>query len=252
MGCDFPFGLPRAFVDALRQHGPGRLPEVLCTAPAQPSSEASQLITALHQHCGDRAGFQRLIDEWGQTWHTHGDDAPRAGHKLLHRRTDQAMPGVSSTSPLQTRYVPVGKMYFEGLHRLVAADVSLPGLHAGRPRAIALEAYPGLLAHELLGRRSYKTDAKTEPAAQQARLIARMESVGAKVIVMGPYESGKSNEGLTDVHQLVTAYAAHAGYEEKEFLPLSQTILGRNSNHMAALGLSLHMRHTPLDIKPYI
>lgn len=30
---------------------------------------------------------------------------------------------------------------------------------------------------------------------------------------------------------------------ETEFLPLSQTILGRNSNHMAALGLSLHMRH---------
>ena len=27
------------------------------------------------------------------------------------------------------------------------------------------------------------------------------------------------------------------------FLPLSQTILGRNSNHMAALGVSLHMRH---------
>ena len=48
---------------------------------------------------------------------------------------------------------------------------------------------------------------------------------------------------VTDVHQLVTAYAAHAGYEEKEFLPLSEAILGRNSNHMAALGLSLHMRH---------
>ena len=179
MGCDFPFGLPRPFVDALRRHGPGRLPEVLRNAPAPPSSEAAQLITALHQHCGDRAGFQRLVDEWGQTWHTHGDDAPRAGHKLLHRRTDQAMPGVSSTSPLQTRYVPVGKMYFEGLHRLVAADVTLPGLHAGRPQAIALEAYPGLLAHELLGRRSYKTDAKAEPAAQQARLIARMDVVDA-------------------------------------------------------------------------
>ena len=27
------------------------------------------------------------------------------------------------------------------------------------------------------------------------------------------------------------------------FLPLSQTILGRNSNHLAALGMSMHMRH---------
>jgi glycerophosphoryl diester phosphodiesterase len=34
------------------------------------------------------------------------------------------------------------------------------------------------------------------------RLIARMESVDARVIVMGPYESGKSNEGLTEPAQL--------------------------------------------------
>jgi len=46
-----------------------------------------------------------------------------------------------------------------------------------------------------------------------------------------------------DLQRLVTDYAAHARYEEAEFLPLSETILGRNSNHMAALGLSLHMRH---------
>jgi hypothetical protein len=41
----------------------------------------------------------------------------------------------------------------------------------------------------------------------------------------------------------VSEYTAHAQFEEAEFLPLAQTILGRNSNHMAALGLSLHMRH---------
>jgi hemerythrin-like domain-containing protein len=45
------------------------------------------------------------------------------------------------------------------------------------------------------------------------------------------------------VRQLVKEYRAHAQYEETEFLPLSQTILGRNANHMAALGMSLHMRH---------
>jgi hypothetical protein len=44
----------------------------------------------------------------------------------------------------------------------------------------------------------------------------------------------------------VLAYNAHANYEETEFLPLAETILGRNANHMAALGLSLHMRHTPI------
>jgi hemerythrin-like domain-containing protein len=44
---------------------------------------------------------------------------------------------------------------------------------------------------------------------------------------------------------LIKRYKAHAGSEETVFLPLAEKILGRNSNHMAALGLSLHMRHVP-------
>lgn len=47
------------------------------------------------------------------------------------------------------------------------------------------------------------------------------------------------------IESLVRLYLAHAHFEEQEFLPLSETILARNSNHMAALGLSLHMRHMP-------
>ena len=46
------------------------------------------------------------------------------------------------------------------------------------------------------------------------------------------------------VDKLVALYSAHAAYEEAEFLPLSEKILGRNANHMSALGLTLHMRHT--------
>jgi hemerythrin-like domain-containing protein len=57
---------------------------------------------------------------------------------------------------------------------------------------------------------------------------------------------------VTDIESLVTRYRAHAQFEEAEFLPLSQTILGRNANHMAALGLSLHMRHTPVTVPGYI
>ena len=45
--------------------------------------------------------------------------------------------------------------------------------------------------------------------------------------------------------QLVDQYKAHARLEELEFLPMSEKILGRNGDHMAALGLSLHMRHQP-------
>lgn len=48
------------------------------------------------------------------------------------------------------------------------------------------------------------------------------------------------------IASLVDQYKAHARFEELEFLPLSEKILSRNSNHMAALGLSLHMRHQPV------
>lgn len=50
------------------------------------------------------------------------------------------------------------------------------------------------------------------------------------------------------VEELVRAYGAHAAFEESQFLPLAALILGRNGNHMAALGLSLHMRHAPQPI----
>jgi len=56
----------------------------------------------------------------------------------------------------------------------------------------------------------------------------------------------KGREAVLDadaVQALVRRYRDHAGFEEREFLPLSEAILGRNSHHMAALGLSLHLRH---------
>ena len=190
MGCDFPFGLPREFVEALATHGPGRLPDWLGGREPVPGvpperahalSETERLIRALHAHCADRAGFQQLVDGWGATWHA---ERP-SGSRLVHRTADLAVPGMVSTSPLQTRYVPVGKMYFEGLMRLVAADVTLPGQRPGRPHAVALEAYPGWLAREVLGRRSYKSDATTS----DDRLIARKDLVAA-------LEQGRTRLGL--------------------------------------------------------
>lgn len=155
---DFPFGLPRAFVDSL----------ALGSTCAEVSAE-------LHRRCADRMAFRALVDKWG--------NSRPAGQRLLHRRTDRALAGFSSTSPLQTRYVPVGFMYYEGLARLLAAGVTLPRLHAGDAQRQAVEGYPGLLAHELIGRRSYKNDASAE------RLIARKDLVDA-------LEQGRSRLGL--------------------------------------------------------
>ena len=55
---------------------------------------------------------------------------------------------------------------------------------------------------------------------------------------------------LEAIGQLAQEYRAHAVFEETELLPLSHTILSRNSNHMAALGLSLHVRHVSMNISP--
>jgi len=158
-GFDFPFGLPRAFV---QQQGLG--------------ATTSEVIGALRRRCATRMDFRALVDAWG--------NARPAGQRLLHRACDTALgAGISSTSPLQTRYVPVGFMYYEGLARLVDAGCHLPGLHAGDPQRAALEAYPGLLAHELIGRRSYKN------SEQADRLIARKD-------IVERLEQGRSRLGL--------------------------------------------------------
>jgi hypothetical protein len=123
---------------------------------------------AVHARCATRKDFQALVDTWG--------NVRPAGQRLIHRATDRAMPGLSSSSPLQTRYVPVGYMWFEGFSRLAAAGVALPGLlapgaPAGDAARVALEGYPGLLAYELIGRTSYKNSEAPD------RLLARKSIV---------------------------------------------------------------------------
>jgi len=86
-----------------------------------------------------------------------------AGGKFAHRATD----GPAGSSP-SMKWVnpPVAFMLHAGVPRLMEAGAALPGLHGPSSAArIALEGYPGLLARELIGRRSYKSD---EAALQTA------------------------------------------------------------------------------------
>ena len=156
--CDFPFGLPRGFVTSL----------VL-------GSTAEQVMAEIQRRCPTRMAFRAMVDDWG--------NSRPAGQRLLHRSTDSARPGVMSTSPLQTRYVPVGFMYYEGFSRLLKAGVDMPGLHAGDTQRRAVEAYPAWLAHELIGPRSYKNSEAAD------RLIARKEIADA-------LEQGRTRLGL--------------------------------------------------------
>jgi len=120
-------------------------------------------------------------------------DARPVGGKFAHRATD--IPAGSSPS-MKWVNPPVAYMLHAGVPLLLDAGVQLPGLHAGDPQAVdadgqacrvALEAYPGLLAREVLGKRSYKSDDKARQTPE--RLIARKDLITA-------LEHGQTRLGL--------------------------------------------------------
>jgi hypothetical protein len=120
-------------------------------------------------------------------------NARPVGDKFAHRATD--IPAGSSPS-MKWVNPPVAYMLHAGVPLLLAAGVQLPGLHPGITPAlgtadavqrVALEGYPGLLAREVLVRRSYKSDDKTRQTPE--RLIARKDLITA-------LEHGQTRLGL--------------------------------------------------------
>lgn len=104
------------------------------------------------------------------------------------------------------------------------------------------ELFPAVLASAHPGEEADRVQLMVRRLTNEHRMLEslwkRLESDLKKVA------KGQSTDmDVSELHRLVADYSAHARFEEAEFLPLSETILGRNSNHMAALGLSLHMRH---------
>jgi len=111
-------------------------------------------------------------------------DARPVGGKFAHRAFDKQ---AGSSPSMKWVNPPVAYMLHAAVPHLMAAGVHLPGLHAGDARRVALEAYPGLLARELIERRSYKSD---DPAKQTPeRLIARKDLLEA-------LETGRSRLAL--------------------------------------------------------
>lgn len=106
------------------------------------------------------------------------------------------------------------------------------------------ELFPAVLSSAQPGEELAHVKAMAKRLTDEHRelesLWKRLESQLKKVAKGQP-----SEVSVADIERLVSQYRAHAEFEEQAFLPLSQTILGRNSNHLSALGLSLHMRHTP-------
>ena len=146
-GFDLPFGLPREWVEHMQW--PLTWPE-----------------------CMDRYALHSR-EELRQFFKQFCDSRP-AGSKFAHRATD--LPAGSSPS-MKWVNPPVAWMMHAGVPLLRAARWTLPGMCEGHADRVALEAYPGLLAREIVKQRSYKSDDKSKQTPD--RWMARKDILHA-------------------------------------------------------------------------
>lgn len=144
-GLDVPFGLSRRFIETI-------------------GWPVDWQAYVLHAASLGREGFRSALTSYKE---------PRPfGDKEHLRATDRA---ARSISPQKLYGVPVGLMFFEGASRLLRSGATIPAMKNGDPLRIAVEAYPGVLARELIGKRSYKNDtpSKQTAALADARALLR-------------------------------------------------------------------------------
>ena len=106
------------------------------------------------------------------------------------------------------------------------------------------DLFPAVRSSAHVGEERLRVEALIDQLVADHRALERLwESLES-----GLQKVAKGQDTTLDsaaLQSMVERYQAHASLEEQQFLPLAEQILGRNSNHMAALGLSLHMRHVP-------
>lgn len=136
-GIDFPFGQSRRFIENIGW-------------PHEWKAYVEHAVSL------GREGFCDALTDYRQK-RPYGDKE--------HRRQVDEIAG--SISPQKLFGVPVGKMFFEGSRRLLASGVHIPGLHSGDRDRIVVEAYPGVLARNLVGKASYKQDDKKKQTPEQ-------------------------------------------------------------------------------------
>lgn len=147
------------------------------------------------------------------------------GDKQHLRRTDEL---ANSRSPMMLFGVPVGKMFFEGAHRLLDAGVSiLPCCVRDDPR-IVIEAYPALVARRWIETRSYKNDDKKKqtPALRSAReeIVCGLRSKNTQMYFGFDihFSSGYAEDFISDgtgdqLDALLCAIQAGWAYSQREY-----------------------------------
>jgi hypothetical protein len=178
-----------------------------------------------------------LFNKNGQTMSTPQDDAPIPHFEQCHvgiltqlERMGQ-LPALLAPAQLARHIAQQSLAFFDSgmyTHHSEEEEELFPAVRASAqtgPERLRVEELISQLTHEHRGLE--KTWKQLEPAL---RKVAK----------------GQDTELDTALLQdLVARYQAHAQLEEQQFLPLAETILGRSDHRMAALGMSLHMRHVP-------
>lgn len=118
---DFPFGLPKEFLDALSW--------------GNTWAEYVAQVEKAGKEC-----FEKQVRTFGMR---------------LMRRVDEL---AHSRSPLQLDYIPVCKMFFQGAQRLLRSSVDIVPVRRTDSCAKILEAYPALVGEKCGHRNGYKQD----------------------------------------------------------------------------------------------
>ena len=109
------------------------------------------------------------------------------------------------------------------------------------------DLFPAVVRSSAAGEERQHVQAMTERLTAEHRAIEGLWKTLKPAVKLAA--GGRRSDLPEDaVAALVHAYHRHAAFEELEFLPLARDILGRNGNHMAALGFSLHLRHAPQPV----
>lgn len=157
-GFDMPFGLPRELVTTLSW-----------------PTDWARLVPHI-QRIGKDA-FKLALN-------TIRESRP-FGARYIHRLGDSV---AGSSSPMKLVNPPVGLMFYEGAHRLLAAQLSVIPCRPTASDRIALETYPGYLARRVT-RASYKKDGKEGATARRrearAQIMERLCSANESTNLIG-------------------------------------------------------------------
>ncbi len=136
-GLDFPFGLPRKFLNDVGWDGDW--------------AELATRVAAMSKH-----DFEGLLTSYKAT--------KPEGQKEPLRRTDRF---TNAKSPLKLHNPPVGKMYYEGMKLLKGVDASILPCRLLSSERIIIESYPAVPVRFLIKSQSYKSDTKKKQTLEQ-------------------------------------------------------------------------------------